>query len=294
MNSEAMTLEEVLELQISRIADPSNHELHGWWNWHPNATGIPIMMKTREESKYQSKINFVGKREVDNADDFHTPFRCRDHYNEFSEPTLSIQSTPLEIIIADLHDQVIDSCKSYFASLGMPVSLKQNPIQAAILDRLYDCNSFENTCTFVIFGGYGSGECHSGLQKQFEEAFPEQMHDLKVQAVADGFGRTEEMELNMSNQGNVYVASPPVPSPSGPIHLMSCAAYPRGQSPTEQEHIKHMIVRAMQIVRDMTQGSGYQKIIVVTHAVGSFVGHTNPSVFSWGISHGVKDFLSQN
>lgn len=166
--------------------------------------------------------------------------------------TLHISSAPLELVVSDLHDQVISSCQSHFRDIGMVATLKQIPIQAAILKCFHDRTSHGSSCTFVIFGGYGSGESHSGVQKQLQEAFPERMNDLKSQAIGDGNGKREEMDLNMSNQGKVWAAYPPAVSPSGPIYLISCAAYPRGQSPNEQEHIKDMILRSMRLVRDFT------------------------------------------
>jgi hypothetical protein len=175
--------------------------------------------------------------------------------------------------------------------------------------------------TFVIFGGYGSGQINSGLQKQLFEAFPEQMSDLKQQAMSDGggqHGEVDEQDVNMANQGRVWAAHPVIASSSGPIHLVSCAAYPRGQSPSEREHVRRMFHRALAMVIrlsaqacSLAHGRGCSSLAnnavfgfgdatqprvgtvrIVTHAIGSFVGHSDPSVFAWGLANGVNDLLA--
>ena len=35
-----------------------------------------------------------------------------------------------------------------------------------------------------------------------------------------------------------------------------------------------------------------QTIRVITHAIGSFVGHCDPSVFAWGLAQGLTDMLA--
>ena len=224
----------------------------------------------------------------------------------------------LEVIVADLHDRVIHSCDSCFQELGLPVTLLQQPIQNAILDSMKGVTDVVET--WVIFGGYGNGQINSGLQKQFNEVFPEQLSDLRLQALACGGSEEDEQDINMANQGRVWMARPALASHSGPIRFISCAAYPRCQSPSEQEHVRRMFHRALDVVArnsvyirhlhshsqhtspgfmefasssKIARRASKQKIRIITHALGSFVGHTDPGIFGWGLANGLNDMLAE-
>ena len=99
----------------------------------------------------------------------------------------------------------------------------------------------------------------------------------------------------------VWLASPPVEASEGRLHLISCAAYPRCQEPSEQECVQRMFQSALNLVIghsaafDQVESSGppsSRKIRVLTHAMGSFLGHTRPEVFAEGLAAGLHSFLA--
>ena len=198
-------LEAVLRDQIERLADPrANFEMHRWWNWDPEGPWDP---------------------EGGGA-------HCRhDGPPPAGEWVDTAPAQRMEVVVADLHDRVIESCREWFARLGLPrPCLLQAPVQEALL--AYALHGAEDVLTFLVFGAYGNGQVESALQKQLMEAFPAQMHSIQAQARA-GCGNGEAdcsheelMRLNMANQGRVWVAQP---APTDPIQLVGCAAYPRCQ-----------------------------------------------------------------
>jgi hypothetical protein len=301
-------LEALLRNQIETLSDTrANGDLHQWWNWNPEHT--------------------------------------ERHQDDTSSAGWWMQVAPelaMEVVIADLHDRVIHSCQDWFTRLRLPrPCLMQAPIQEAMLRSLYD---EEDVLTFVVFGAYGNGDAESGLQKQLMEAFPEQMRSLQAQALMGGHsdvdgsfassGRApqvkcsyeERMRLNMANQGCVWVAEP---SPSDPVQLVACAAYPRCQNPSEEVHVGRMFRAALDAIvltyggidtksahtpsqptggsegragagagaigaaKASTLKTGRQrKIRVVTHALGSFVGHNEPEIFGCGLANGLAEYLA--
>ena len=304
-----LSLEQALKNQIREISDSSNCELHNWWNWHPkmmsleqgrddNFTGIGDDEHPYYERKYPD----------DDAirDDCSPEGENGHRLNDIILPG----HTTMQIIVSDLHDQVIDSCSKYFSDWQLPVTLKQEPIQATILHALQtkagtvDRTGPISTHTFIVFGGYGSGQCHSGLQKQLQELFPHQMVDLVSQAHAGcDHADNDDFELNMRHQGQVWLARPAIEADGGLLYLISCAAYPRCQSPSEQEHISKLFSRALHLVMATVQCGGgrdlynpsdcHRTVKVITHAMGSFVGHTDPSVFGQGLAGGLMNFLTE-
>lgn len=291
-----MTLEDILHDQVSRISSPSNHELLDWWNWKPKrfrGSNLYDSHSSNNEEEIQAKSYCLDKI-CSAASETSFLGENKEDVQPLHIPDLRI---PMSIVVADMHNQVIGSCQSEFSSLGLPVTLVHDPMQTAILEAMH---TSEHNITFVVFGGYGSGECHSGLQKQLMECFPHQMRELKEQAMVDATGDGSEIEANMSNQGKAWLSDSPVVTPSGLLYLVSCAAYPRGQSPSEQEHVRRMFERALSVIqRRLVQGVGSgvyggasYTVRIITHAIGSFVGHPDPGVFGWGLAHGLNDFLA--
>jgi hypothetical protein len=182
-----------------------------------------------------------------------------------------------------------------------------------------------HTDTYVLFGGYGNnGMNNPGLQKQLSEMFPEQMKDLISQAIHAGNrkGYIDEQDINMINRGDVFIAQPSLlVSPNETLHLVSCVAYPRKQTPpSEQQHIRSTFHKGLELAlthypslhpssslqkvfdeQEETAASGAggggrghrNNIRVITHAMGSFVGHDDATVFPWGLMNGLSDLLAE-
>ena len=120
-----------------------------------------------------------------------------------------------------------------------------------------------------------------------------------------------------ANQGKVWVAHPSLTTPSGSaIHLVGCAAYPRCQNPTEEVAISRMFRTSLDAVAQVVSGQGlcggaakagggswggwgggeaeeHKKVLVITHALGSFLGHNEPELFGRGLATGFRDFLAE-
>jgi len=115
------------------------------------------------------------------------------------------------------------------------------------------------------------------------------------------------IELNMSNQGRVWVADS---RPQARVRLIACAAYPRCQQPSEEVCISRMFSTALSAVAEVARRPGdfasskasyseagdgqlrtVQKVRVVTHALGSFLGHNEPELFGRALGSGYADFL---
>eukprot|EP01044_Picomonas_judraskeda_P009768 COSAG03_NODE_1212_length_4546_cov_2.416685_2_plen_169_part_00 len=82
-------LEAVLRDQIERLADPrANFEMHRWWNWDPDGPWDP------EGGSAHCRHDGPppAGEWVDTA-----PAQC------------------MEVVVADLHDRVIESCREWFA-----------------------------------------------------------------------------------------------------------------------------------------------------------------------------------
>lgn len=312
---EPAQLEELLRIQINRLADPrANRELHGWWNWDPVGAGGGA----------------TGGLHATSA-------TARIRTAAFSA---SLPDLEMELVVADPHDRVIDSCRECFSVLGLPVTLTQAPMQEALLKHLDMAKALgaPKDC-FVVFGAYGSGEVESALQKQLAEAFPEQMENLRAQATGATTGSAlcggggnlphkKVFELNMANQGRVWIAEEQSSSRGddevgdpGRITLVACAAYPRCQRPSEEAAIGQMFCAALEAIAELafsrqatelrtykavdsreasgsesyaTGGEKSQRMRVVTHALGSFVGHTEPEIFGRGLSRGFCNFITDH
>jgi hypothetical protein len=298
-------IERVLQTQINVLQDNMNYELQQYWNWDICSP---------------------------NNDIIRTPFPPL-HFDlgSVTSSTSSAQSKAiLEVIVADLHDVIIQSSHKYFSSLGLPVILRQDPIQRVILDSLR-CDESENVSVsnFIIFGGYGSGKTQSALQKQLFEAFPEQMNDISLQAIHEvchiDLSPTDiswelEQKANTENIGKVWISTSPLSFSSGTLQLVCCAAYPRNQP--EDKHVCKMFHQALHLITKTVisqnenlnthstpscftkrekieekeethkENISYsQKIRIITHAIGSFIGHPNPSDFSLGLAYGFDNFI---
>jgi len=235
----------------------------------------------------------------------------------------------------------------------------QAPLQLPLLAAFTQQQDSEPTDTFVVFGGYGNGMVNSGVQKQLYHAFPHQMQNLQDQATGQTFGDDtasiawEDVDASMHARGQVRVAFPAVTGGSGRVYLVSCAAYPRCQQPSEHHHVMRMFERALHLVTEIASaastsqleqpaarnitatdvagktrqldpprrprqpqpGSGcagsdsasvqvdhgslsgpeqggvrLRSARVVTHGVGSFVGHDHPELFGSALAHAAAAF----
>lgn len=87
-------------------------------------------------------------------------------------------------------------------------------------------------------------------------------------------GRDESL-LNQQQKGMAWLARD---SSNPRIALCCVAAYPRHQQPSERAHIALCAQRGLALIAKEVGRGG--KARVVTHALGSFVGHTRPEVFA--------------
>ena len=306
---------QILRHQISQLGDSRNQELQNYWNWNPKSD-----IKLSSSSNSSLNHNNMYYHEKSNT------FTCME-LAQHGDANIKVE---VEVIISDLHDRVIHTCRQYCTELDLPVQLKQEPIQVTILETLLleaetEAAEDHDRCldTYVLFGGYANGMINSGLQKQLFEAFPDQMNNIRSQAMETGCQRgcIDEYDVNMVNQGEVFLAQPSLTCCSqggGSIHFIACAAYPRKQTPSEEEHIRNTFHKGLDLAFShfsMNHHTGgcrrsantatataaphnnksiinptKRKIRILTHAMGSFVGHDNPAVFSWGLTHGLKDF----
>ena len=306
----------ILRGQIRTLSHPSNSDLHSYWNWHPksstcddddqtevvsgNITVDHISIDTKANIDYGEIVNSIGNFKPNSN---MNPTR-RENLCTILPTTVdnTLQEVELSVIIADLHANFINHCHTHFMEMNFFVELKQAPIQEEILTALHEDSSNCNIETYILFGSYGNGMINSALQKQLNECFPEQMNNLrdKAQSVGRGKGCEDEMDINMINQGEIFIAEPSLVNLTGSkTHFVSCAAYPRKQRPTEQEHIKDMFHRAVDLVISHHKANlncpnssevprRINKLRIVTHAMGSFVGHDNVEVFAWGLAQGLN------
>ncbi|GMI27027.1 hypothetical protein TeGR_g3261 [Tetraparma gracilis] len=105
-----------------------------------------------------------------------------------------------------------------------------------------------------------------------QEAFPTAMEDIRMQAQVSG---RDESLLNQQQKGMAWLARD---SSNPRIALCCVAAYPRHQQPSERAHIALCAQRGLALIAKEVGRGG--KARVVTHALGSFVGHTRPEVFA--------------
>jgi hypothetical protein len=280
-------VEQILKAQIDQLSSPCNRELQSYWNWHPHKYHSNVKTNTTSSSSSSSSP----------LPSFHTSAR-----NIVLDTGVEI-----EVIVADFHDVFINACLKCFSELQLPVTMKQGPMQSVLLDVVQEhrngtpTDEESATQTFILFGGYGNGMINSGLQKQLHDVFPDQMDNLREQAM-DSMD-DDEYAINMINQGDAFIAQPSIiiTENSGcELHLVSCCAYPRKQHPSEHEHIQYTFQKGLELVYSQyrtnpsPQITTARKLRIVTHAMGSFVGHDDPSVFAWGLAHGLHKFLQDH
>lgn len=207
-----------------------------------------------------------------------------------------------ELVVADLDSQFIDACRRFLDPLlreSGGVRLMHEPMQRAVAESLLE----PDVHTFVVFGSYGTfpdpddRALMTCLSKAFiAPVFPDSWRSFARQCPSSA----DEDDLPwMDRKGQVWMAEPEI---QDALTLVACAAYPRDQQPTEAEAAARRFEAALALIASATGISGTRghkiartpprRIRVVTHAIGSFVGHDDVSVFAQGLAEGVRRFLS--
>ena len=241
-----------------------------------------------------------------------------------------VRGRSFELVVADLDAAFIKSCKFHLEQrlrLGGGVRLMHQPVQHALLESLRE----ERVHTYLVFGSYATfpsrDTCTStmtGMCASLMEAFPDSWDSLRTQC-EDENDENDDDE-NRESIGQAWIAEPEIPN-SAPLTLLACAAYPRDQRPTEEEAAAKRWIRALKMIANKEKwfrdasGSGsvgvgkargpggvagtgcastlfpssnkIQKIRVVTHAMGSFLGHDDVGVFATGLQSALDQFLGK-
>jgi hypothetical protein len=212
----------------------------------------------------------------------------------------------MELVIADLDREFIHQCSNYFdpsqLGEGGGVRLLHDPMQRMIGDSVAD----DNVHTYVVFGSYDSfpnpedpQAVLSGISRSLAEAFPHSWRSLQEQCGRSPVGH------------RVWMSSPETPPPSL-LALVACVAYPRDQEPSEAEAAARRFTAALECIASVEglwgvrrgcgegrEGEGEGEVVprtrrvrIVTHAMGSFVGHSQVAVFAQGLAEGWRRFLT--
>jgi len=218
----------------------------------------------------------------------------------------------LELVIADLDPLFISSCAKYFGPMikSGSVRLCHGPMQEAVIESL---QSNEGVQTYLVFGSYGvfpdprtkdeSRALISGVSKAVAHAFPSTWQRFatlsKRELAMVGSDMHDDMPW-MKLMGHVWMANPTIDIGSaGSLTLVACAAYPRDQRPTEMAAAARRFERALKMIwasasERAKRLGGVTKVRIITHAMGSFVGHADVGVFAKGMAHAFDHFLSEN
>ena len=208
----------------------------------------------------------------------------------------------VELVVADMDTRFLGCVNKM---MGDDVTIRHEPLQKIISESLRDrCK------TYVVFGSYGifpnESDEHAGLRsgvsKAISRIFPRSWKSFREQSrrcLSKG-SSSDDMPW-MELMGRVFMAEPEI---EGLMSLVACAAYPRDQRPTEEDAAARRYLSAFKmIMRCENIQSLYRSpqcsnekpskcIRIVTHAVGSFVGHDTVDVFAIGIKKALTDLLS--
>lgn len=215
---------------------------------------------------------------------------------------LALGEVFFELVVSDLDSQFTGACRSLLDPLlrdSGGVRVRHETLQRAIADSLRE----PDVHTFVVFGSYGtfpdpdSRALMTWLSKVFiAPFFPNSWSSFARQCPSSA----DDEDLPwMDRKGQVWMAEPEI---QDALTLVACAAYPRDQQPTEAEAAARRYEAALALIASTAGMSGCRgqkttatppkRIRVITHAIGSFVGHDDVSVFAQGLAEGVRRFLS--
>ena len=238
------------------------HELRRMWNWPSSGSS---------SSSKKSSFRGVDKRGND---------------------------VRVELVVADMDTRFLGCVNKM---MGDDVTIRHEPLQKIISESLR-----ERCKTYVVFGSYGifpnESDEHAGLRsgvsKAISRIFPRSWQSFRDQSrrlVKDLSSDMPWMEL----MGHVFMAEPEI---EGLMSLVACAAYPRDQRPTEEDAAARRYLSAFKMImrceniQSLHRSSSEEKpsrcIRIVTHAVGSFVGHDTVDVFAIGIKKALANLLT--
>jgi len=208
----------------------------------------------------------------------------------------------VELVVADMDTRFLGCVNKM---MGDAVMIRHEPLQKIISESLRDrCK------TYVVFGSYGifpnESDEHAGLRsgvsKAISRIFPRSWQSFRDQARRLLKGSNSDMPW-MELMGHVFMAEPEI---EGLMSLVACAAYPRDQRPTEEDAAARRYLSAFKMIMryeniqslhrspQRSEGKPSRCIRIVTHAVGSFVGHDTVDVFAIGIQKALANLLTKD
>eukprot|EP00462_Mataza_sp_D1_P023466 CAMPEP_0175148166 /NCGR_PEP_ID=MMETSP0087-20121206/16455_1 /TAXON_ID=136419 /ORGANISM="Unknown Unknown, Strain D1" /LENGTH=298 /DNA_ID=CAMNT_0016433553 /DNA_START=27 /DNA_END=923 /DNA_ORIENTATION=+ len=204
----------------------------------------------------------------------------------------SVGKRQFQLVVADLDAAFIRHCQFHLGCLE-GVRVLHEPFQRALLDSIRE----EGVHTYLLFGSYEVFPCDAnedaaitGIAKAVMRACPRSWADFRDQCDRKESCNTEQ------ERGRSFLAAPEIPNR---LTLVASVAYPRDQQPSEQAAAAKRWVRALGMIAKAEQLTGLgkhtgpmpaNKIRVITHAIGSFVGHNQVEVFAIGLKDALVDF----
>ena len=282
--------------------------------------GSQVQSQSKDEKMMMTKTNEAAARlMMKMCDEDVTRMKSGDEYNELrriwnwpssqgSSPSPTKTSfwgvetsgaiVRVELVVADMDARFLGWVDKFMRD---DVTIRHEPLQQILSESIRDQSN-----TYFIVGSYGifpneSDEragLRSGVSKAISRIFPRSWASFREQSrhlLRSYSGDLPWMEL----MGHVFLAEPEING----IRLLASVAYPRDQRPTEEDAAARrylialkMIMRCENIqslhrVCPHSKGTPSRYVRVVTHAVGSFVGHDTVDVFAKGLEKALTNLL---
>lgn len=162
-------------------------------------------------------------------------------------------------------------------------------------DRQTYSPQIDNARTFLVYGANSAGVACGNAQTSVSQAFPGQFEDIHAQILRQQHPDMEDDFWPLDTQGRIYASSSETEQDGG-VSLLAAVVFPRAHD--EHGNTRDVFGNALRVAMSSAAPAKcvkHDKIVrVVTHALGTFTGHLDPSQFARSMAEGLDHYLKNN